>query len=454
MANVRAAACAGLFYPADATELRQDVQAYLEVSEPDAGWPVPKAIIAPHAGYEYSGVVSATAYAALRKASDIIRRVILLGPAHRVPVYGLVVPSATQFATPLGPVDLDSAAIELALTLPQVSLSDDAHVDEHSMEVHLPFLQLLLARFTLVPFAVGKATPEQVTEIMDVLWGGPETLLVISSDLSHFHDYSSAQHLDEETARSICHLRSLRPDQACGCTPINGLLRLVKRRGLQVRRLELRNSGDIVGGDKTRVVGYGAFHFTLEDNGSDDYSHSEKQTLLGLAKDSIRHGLTHGEPLPVRAKDFQPALRAQRATFVTLKIDGKLRGCIGKLQATYSLAEDVARSAFAAAFRDPRFPQVTKLDAERLHIHISVLSPLEPLQFGSEKDLLAQMRPGVDGLLLQEGSRRGTLLPSVWGVVSGADEFLRHLKIKADLHECYWSDDLRVSRYTVEDVEA
>jgi len=289
---------------------------------------------------------------------------------------------------------------------------------------------------------------------MDVLWGGPETLLVISSDLSHFHDYSSAQHLDEETARSICHLRSLRPDQACGRTSINGLMRLVKRRGLQVRRLELRNSGDIVGGDKTRVVGYGAFHFTLEDNASDDYSQSETHTLLGLAKDSIRHGLTHGEPLPVRAKDFQPALRAQRSTFVTLKIDGKLRGCMGKLQATYSLAEDVAHSAFAAAFRDPRFPQVTKLDAERLHIHISVLSRLEPLKFGSEKDLLAQMRPGVDGLLLQEGSRRGTLLPSVWGVVSGADEFLRQLKIKAGLQECYWSDDLRVSRYTAEDVEA
>ncbi|MDP6792595.1 MAG: AmmeMemoRadiSam system protein B [Anaerolineales bacterium] len=450
---MRAAACAGIFYSADVNELRRDVQAYLEVSEPDAGWPVPKAIIAPHAGYEYSGVVSATAYASLRKASDIIRRVILIGPAHRVPVYGLVVPSAMQFATPLGPVNLDSAAIELALTLPQVSLSDDAHINEHSIEVHLPFLQLLLARFTLVPFAVGNSKPEQVVEILDMLWGGPETLLVISSDLSHYHDYSSAQYLDEETARSICHLRSLRPEQACGCTLINGLLRLVKQRGLQVRRLALCNSGDIAGGDKARVVGYGAFHFTLEDNGSDDYSQSEKQTMLGLAKDSIRHGLTYGEPLPVGAKDFEPALLTQRATFVTLKIDGKLRGCMGKLQATYSLAEDVASSAFAAAFRDPRFPQVTKLEAERLHIHISVLSPLEALQFGSEKDLLAQLRPGVDGLLLQEGRRRGTLLPSVWGIVSGADEFLRHLKRKAGLHERYWSADLRVSRYTAEDVE-
>ncbi len=454
MENVRAAAVAGLYYPADASELRRELQAHLAAAEPQAGGPVPKAIIAPHAGYRYSGAVAAVAYSALRNSRDVIRRVVMLGPAHRVAVHGLAAPAAAQFITPLGAVELDDAAIEKALTLPQVSRSAAAHVEEHSLEVQLPFLQKLLRRFSLVPFAVGVATPEQVAEVLDMLWGGPETLLVISSDLSHFRDYDSAQHMDETTAQSILRLRPLQRAQACGHAPINGLLRLAQQRGLRAQRLQLRNSGDIVGGDKTRVVGYAAFHFSLPSNGAHGYSRDERETLLRLAAGSIQHGLTHGEALSVSAEDFDPALRAQRATFVTLKIEGRLRGCMGKLEATCPLAEDAARSAFAAAFRDPRFPPVTEADAEQLQIHVSVLSPLEPLEFKSEKELLAQMRSGVDGLFLQEGNRRGTLLPSVWGSLSGADEFLRHLKRKAGLAEDYWSDDLRVSRYTATDVQA
>ena len=454
MANVRAAAVAGLFYPADVSKLRRTVQAHLDAAEAQAGGPVPKAIIVPHAGYSYSGAVAAIAYGALRNARDVIRRVVILGPAHRVAVRGLVASGATHFTTPLGQVELDTVLIEQALDLPHVSLSDAAHADEHSLEVQLPFLQFLLARFSLAPFLVGEATGEQVAEMLDVLWGGTETLLVISSDLSHFHSYSSAQQMDENTARSICGLRPLKRSQACGRTPINGLLRLAQQRGLRAKQLYLRNSGDLAEGDKTRVVGYGAFHFTVETDGGDRYSQGEKQTLLRLATDSIRHGLTHAEAPSVRSEDFCPALRAQRATFVTLKIDGRLRGCMGKLQAAYPLAEDVARSAFAAAFRDPRFPPVTEPDAKHLQIHISVLSPLEPLQFSSEKDLLTQMRPRIDGLLLREGSGRGTLLPSVWGATVGADEFLRKLKIKAGLREDYWSSDLRVWRYTADDVES
>ena len=454
MQNVRAAAVAGLFYPDDATELRRNVQAHLAAAEPQAGGAVPKAIITPHAGYRYSGAVAAVAYASLRNARDVIHRVVMLGPAHRVAVRGLAAPAATKFVTPLGSVEMDSAAIELALPLSHVSLSDTAHAEEHGLEVQLPFLQEMLACFSLAPFVVGAATPEQVAEVLDILWGGPETLLVISSDLSHFHDYDSAQHMDAESARSICRLRPLRREQACGRTPINGLLRLAQQRGLRAQRLQLRNSGDVVGGDKTRVVGYGAFHFSLPSNGAHGYSRGERGTLLRLAADSIQHGLTHGEALLVRAEEFDPALRAHRATFVTLKIEGRLRGCMGRLEAMRSLAEDVARSAFAAAFRDPRFPPVTEADAEQLHIHISVLSPLEPLQFASEKELLALVRPGVDGLLLQESNRRGTLLPSVWDSLSGADEFLCHLKRKAGLPEDYWSDDLHVSRYTAVDVQA
>jgi AmmeMemoRadiSam system protein B len=222
----------------------------------------PKALIAPHAGYIYSGPIAASAYATLAPAHATITRVVLLGPAHRVRVRGLAASSAAQFETPLGAIDLDRDAIELALTLPQVKLMDEAHVLEHSLEVQLPFLQEVLDRFSLAPFVVGDAGADEVAEVLDLLWGGPETLIVISSDLSHYHDYATARRLDAATTLAI---ESLRPqdigyDQACGRIPVNGLLALARRRGLHAQTLDLRNSGDTAG-PRDQVVGYGAYVF-------------------------------------------------------------------------------------------------------------------------------------------------------------------------------------------------
>jgi AmmeMemoRadiSam system protein B len=260
MTQVRQPAVAGLFYPADPRELRATVRRALASAK--AAGPVPKAIIAPHAGYIYSGPIAGTVYARIAPAHSTIHRVLLLGPSHHVAFQGLAASGADAFETPLGLVPLDREAIESVLVLPEVRVFDRAHAEEHSLEVQLPFLQEVLDRFKLVPFAVGNASPEEVGAVIERLWGGPETIIVVSSDLSHYHDYESARRIDEATSRAIEDLRfeDIQYDQACGRDPMNGLIYAARSRGLRASTLDLRNSGDTAG-PRDRVVGYGAYAF-------------------------------------------------------------------------------------------------------------------------------------------------------------------------------------------------
>ncbi len=259
--NVRPPAVAGAFYPGHPGELDRLLAECFLHARRNAGLR-PKALIVPHAGYIYSGPVAASAYALLEPLRDIITRVVLLGPVHRVWVPGLALPGVEAFDTPLGRVQIDQEAIERITRLPQVSVSVAAHAQEHSLEVHLPFLQKVLADFSLVPLAVGDASPEQVAQVLDRLWGGAETLIVVSSDLSHFLPYLAAERVDQATAKAILGMDThLVGEQACGAYPINGLLLAAKRHGLRVELLDLRNSGDTAG-DRSQVVGYGAFALT------------------------------------------------------------------------------------------------------------------------------------------------------------------------------------------------
>ncbi len=258
----RPAAVAGVFYPGDAGELAGTIRSLLTGTAANPEALSPKALIVPHAGYVYSGPIAATAYALLAPLRSMIRRVVLLGPAHRVAVRGLSLPGVEAFSTPLGLIPLDLDVIEQLHALPQITTRSAAHAEEHSLEVQLPFLQLALDSFQLVPLVVGDATAEEVAEVLETLWGGPETLIVISSDLSHYHPYESAQRLDGDTCRHIVNLQFLTShEQACGATPINGLVLAARRHGLAPRLLDLRNSGDTAG-DRARVVGYAAFAFT------------------------------------------------------------------------------------------------------------------------------------------------------------------------------------------------
>lgn len=257
--SIRQPAVAGLFYPEAKSELQQVVEAYL--AEAPAVVQRPKALIVPHAGYIYSGPIAATAYAALLPWRDEITRVVLLGPNHRVPLRGIAASSAAQFRTPLGDIPLDTDAVANSVNqIDSVDYYDLAHQQEHSLEVHLPFLQSILPRFTLLPYVVGQASEKAVSYLLELLWGGLETLIVVSSDLSHYHSYDEARAMDAATASAIEHCDSshIDPEHACGAYPVRGLLRAAKRHDLKITTADLRNSGDTAG-DRRQVVGYGAW---------------------------------------------------------------------------------------------------------------------------------------------------------------------------------------------------
>jgi AmmeMemoRadiSam system protein B len=264
--STRPAAVAGAFYPAAAAVLRRDVARLLESTAGSAA--TPKALVVPHAGYVYSGAVAATAYAQLRNATGI-HRVVLIGPSHRVGFHGLAVPSVDRFETPLGSIAIDADLRRAALAEPGVIASDRAHELEHSLEVQLPFLQSVLADFTLLPLVAGDAAPREVARVLERVWGGRETLLVISTDLSHFLDYQAANARDAATCRRIATFATdLDGYDACGCIGLNGFLLAAHAHGLTVRELARCNSGDTAG-DRNRVVGYGAFGFYAQELADD-----------------------------------------------------------------------------------------------------------------------------------------------------------------------------------------
>src|SRR3954466_2458385 len=341
MASIRTAAVAGMFYPADAHALAAELDELLqgvEQSRPRLGFP--KALVVPHAGYIYSGSVAASGYDELGAERGIVSRVVMLGPVHRVPVRGLAIPTDDAFATPLGTIPIDRAALEAVRDLPQVVASDSAHLQEHALEVQLPFLQRQLGSFALAPFAVGDASVQEVAQVIDRLWGGPETLIVISTDLSHYHSYAEARQIDRSTVTRIARFATdLDHEEACGATPLNGFLALAQDRKLSIRLLAACNSGDTAGG-KGQVVGYSAF--AAHEPGSDVSLDDAGRTLLRIARGAIESKLFGSA-----GTGDAPWLRQNGATFITLTRDSELRGCIGTLQAARTLGDDVAQNAVA-----------------------------------------------------------------------------------------------------------
>ena len=431
---VRPPAVAGLFYAGEAGALQRELDDALAQARPvSPGEPAgpPKALIVPHAGYIYSGPVAASAYRRLDALRGRVCRVVLLGPCHRVPVRGLALPGVDAFATPLGQVPIDREAVAVLADLPQVVVSAAAHAREHSLEVQLPFLQRALDEFTLVPLAVGDATPAEVAEVLERLWGGDETLVLISSDLSHYHGYAEAQAIDGATVTAIlggAAGSALDHEQACGATPIAGLLQVAHRRGLVPRLLDLRNSGDTAG-DRSRVVGYAAIAFFAPASAAHATEAPDGATLLALARRAIAHAL--GGPAPEVPP--QRALRAPGATFVTLRAGGALRGCIGSLEPRRALADDVMSNAVAAALRDPRFAPVRAGELAGLTVEVSLLGAAEPIAFRDRADLAAQLEPCTDGVILACGARRATFLPQVWETLPDPEEFLFELARKAGI---------------------
>jgi AmmeMemoRadiSam system protein B/AmmeMemoRadiSam system protein A len=452
MTAIRHPAVAGTFYPAEPDVLERQLAQFLSEAANDAPSPaLPKVIIGPHAGYAYSGAVAARAYARLAAARGKIDRVVLIGPSHYVGFRGLAVDIAETWAMPGGTVALDTEAIARLRALPMVGELDAAYQREHALEVHVPFLQHVLGEFRLVPIVTGDAPPEAVAVVFDALWGGPETLIVVSTDLSHYLDYAACRRLDQSTAEAIerFDIDALGPAEACGRVPMRGLLLAARRRGMSIERLDLRNSGDTAG-PRDRVVGYGAW--ALYEGAPPDTERAAVEALgpmlMDLVRRSIVFGLDTGQPPHVSTDgNLAPLLAAPGAAFITLRRHGMLRGCIGSAVARRPLIVDVVQHAFNAAFRDWRFPRLDWLELVGLSLSVSVLTPPSPMRFDSEADLLAQLRPGVDGLIIEDLGRGSLFLPSVWEELRDPRGFLMALKLKAGLPAAHFSPGFRAQRF-------
>ncbi len=445
--SLRSPAVAGTFYPAEPDTLARVVRACLDgaQTEPVAA----KAIVAPHAGYVYSGPIAGTSFRSVAHLADRVKRVVLLGPSHRMAFAGMAVSSATGFLTPLGVVAIDTAAVQRIVALPAVRVFDAPYNGEHALEVELPFIQTLFPRASVVPLLLGDVSAEAVERVLEEVWGGPETLIVISSDLSHFHGYEAACALDLSTSQSIEIAEPAKIDGngACGYRALAGLLRRAGKLDLRATTRDLRNSGDTAGG-RDNVVGYGAYTF--------EYAHEaalperERAQLIEAAYATLRHVAEEGRPPEVTLSSFPLPLRAMRRTFVTLEIAGEVRGCVGTLTPINPLIVDVVSNTYKSAMQDRRFSPMTPAELKQAMVTVSILSHMRPLPFASEAELVDEMRPEIDGLMLREGSAHSLLLPKVWDSVPQPQVFLAALKKKAGLSSAPLSSKARMFRFTAE----
>ena len=417
------------------------------------------ALIVPHAGLIYSGPVAAYAYAEIDPAQ--VDRVVLLGPAHYVPVGGIGLSSAESWRTPLGEIPIDRELnASLAARFDDVFPADDAHAPEHSLEVQLPFLQAVLGGrdWSLAPLIVGVDLPAEVGAVIRSVARLPRTLVVISTDLSHYRDLPTARAQDDRTIGAILgrHPAGIGADDACGRYPLRGLLTAAPDLGWHPRLLDARTSGDTAG-DPDRVVGYAAFALDREAAGSDTeggvgLSADARGALLRLARGTISEALSSGHRPRFDLDAWPPAgadpdLRAPGASFVTLHdAAGELLGCIGSLSAYRPLATDVTEHAYDAAFRDPRFPPLTTRRAEGMTISISVLTEPQPFPAAGYDDLLRRL-PAGSGLVVNAPGHRATFLPAVWEQLPDPSDFLAALWRKAGLSPGAWPAGVAIETY-------
>ena len=448
--EVHPAQVAGMFYPAEPEPLSALIANMRKRARPDGGV-APKLVVAPHAGIVYSGSVAATAFGPWARRAEPPRRIVIVGPAHRVAFHGLAVHPAAKWLTPLGEAPVAPIALAELAKARGVFVDPRPFAGEHSLEMHLVMLQAMLpAPFEIVPILVGDADPHDVAEALRVVWGGPETAIAVSSDLSHFLDRSSAESIDADTARRIETLDapSLEARRACGFLPIKGALEIAAERDLRASGLHLATSAD-VGADPSRVVGYGAFAF--EYSASARLAEADRELLLsacmGALGEAARNG---GKPPALCLTGKSAALSPWRATFVTLTENERLRGCIGSPAPRRPLIDDAIANTVQAAFADPRFPQLKESELPGLRLDISILSHPRPIPAGSESALVRALEPDRDGLILGVGRRRALFLPSVWRQLPDGRAFARHLIAKAGLETTGWPEGLEAMRFRVE----
>lgn len=445
MASLRRLRFAGSFFPGEPDALRAAVDTALAGADGQTAGAMPRAVISAHAGYTYSGRYAGRSFAAV---TGTPRRVAVLSPSHRHAFRGLAFPAQDGFETTLGVLPIDRAACADLAAAGLAFDHDAAHDNEHGIETQLPFVARRWPGVPVVPLVTGDVSTAQVAAAIDRLDDG-RTLFVLSSDLSHFLPDDSARARDAETAAMIERGQATGLDgaHACGARGMAGWL--TSRAGQPTRplRLAMGNSGETTG-ERSSVVGYGAWAFFAPDDPILSMAH--RDTLLRVARQAIDIRLTHGHPPRLAPDSFAAPLQTQAASFVTLKIAGALRGCIGSLAAHQPLYADVIANAQKAAFDDPRFPALTAGELARVRLKIAVLTRAAPLAVGNEAEALERIAPGEDGLILSAAGRRGLFLPMVWEDLPDPRDFLRALKRKAGLPPDFWSPDLRLDRFRAE----
>ena len=468
--RVREPAVAGLFYPKDQAALSQTLDALLAGATPHTIDGELRALICPHAGYQFSGPVAATAYRLL--SGHDFQTVVLLAVSHYAAFAGASVANADVYRTPLGDVPVSPRAGELAKSNPFVleprclvqrpqwssqashavppDGEDTPETWEHSGEVEVPFLQKALKNFTLVPVVTGEVDPEKMAR---VLAGqvDDKTLVIASTDLSHYHPYDEARAMDKVTTDAIVSLdidRMKSSGDACGKTPVLALMYLAKQKGWKATLLDYRNSGDTAG-NKDAVVGYAAIAFYTPRQQS--FTPPERKLLLDLARRSLREVVTTSKLPNVAADAFPTKFTEKKGCFVTLTERGQLRGCIGHILPQESLYQAIMDNAQSAALHDYRFTPVQPDELDKIEIEVSVLTVPEPLAFSSPDDLLNKLQPHKDGVVLQIGNRGATYLPQVWEQIPDKVQFMNTLAEKAGCAPDAWrGPDTKVQIYHVE----
>ena len=457
MGPVREPAVAGTFYPAEANALSEMIDGFLEKAAPE---PVQnlRGILVPHAGYQYSGPTAALAYKLL--AGRDVRTAIILAPSHTAVFAGAFLSTAQAYRTPLGDAPLSPKVTELArrspfATAPLCKVSrpegwqglprtlpalgqDTPETWEHAGEVQVPFLQRVLKDFTIVPVVFGEVDPAAVAkDIQGQL--DDKTVVIASSDLSHYHPYEKARALDQQCLTAICALdvEQMKKEEACGQGPILTLMYLAKWNGWRAKLLNYSNSGDTAGG-KGSVVGYGAVAFYAPAKVLQNYSAADRKWMLDLARRSLTEAVAKNPPPEVAETDVPKGLLEKRGCFVTLKAGGALRGCIGQIMPQQPLYKAVVEMARSAALHDPRFTPVAAHEVDKLEIEISVLTPPEPLYHKSWQDLLDRLQPHEDGVFLKIGVHSATFLPQVWDETADKGQFLSSLAQKAGCERDAW----------------
>lgn len=437
MTKIKHTSAAGTFYPNNKEDILKLISSYK----------VPKstynsrAIIVPHAGYKYSGELAFKGYSFLNKN---IKNIFIFAPSHYERIYGCVLSDCDEWETPLGNIETNTLLAKELLNFCECQINNMAFEKEHSIETQLPIIKYLFPQAKIIPVLYGCENFTNISETISHFYKDKNNGFIISSDLSHFYPEREAIKIDNYTAKQIEEISTQNFDieQACGAVGICGIIDFAKKKNYSLIRVGLTNSAKTTG-DSSRVVGYGSWF--LYEGETDKYIKEYfSEFIINACKDSIRSGLQLGDFTPL---EYPCVFDEQGASFVTLKINNNLRGCIGSIIAHRPLIRDITHNAHAAAFSDPRFKKLTLDEFDKIQITVSLLSKPKHIEFCTEDELLEKIEPYTDGLIIRDGNYQGVFLPDVWEQLADKKEFLKQLKIKAGLPKNYFSNNLEAFKF-------